>query len=78
MTSSQIDNDAGADDVVGAVDFPAFVNDLIRGVFDAIVDASIKQMEAFAGLLTSAATAVDKIAAQARRSGEACGPRHSG
>lgn len=28
------------------VDFPAFVRDLIQGTFDAIIDASIQQMEA--------------------------------
>lgn len=76
--TSEIDNDAGADDLVEAVDFPAFVSDLIHGVFKAIIDASIKQMEAYAGLLTSVATAVDEFAKQVRRAGEPCGPRQSG
>jgi hypothetical protein len=41
----------GADKPVGEVDFPDFVSSLIKGVFDAIVDGSIKQMEAYAELV---------------------------
>ena len=37
--------------LVGEVDFPDFVSDLINGVFDAIVDASIRQMKAYAQLV---------------------------
>jgi len=39
----------GAD--VKAVNFPQFVADLIHGTFDAIVTASIKQMDAYSELL---------------------------
>jgi len=37
----------GAAKLVADVDFPDFVSNLINGVFDAIVDTSIKQMEAY-------------------------------
>ena len=45
----------GADKLVSDVDFPDFVSSLIKGVFDAIVDASIKQMEAYAKLVAGVA-----------------------
>lgn len=41
------------------VDFPGFVADVIEGVFGAIVDASIQQMEAYAGLLHGTAQSLD-------------------
>jgi hypothetical protein len=42
------------------IDFPAFIAGLIHNTFDAIVDASIRQMEAFADLVSSVArTAAD-------------------
>ena len=58
---------SGAADRVGAVarstlnaiDFPSFVASLIQGTFQAIVDASIQQMEAYAQLLKNAALTVD-------------------
>jgi hypothetical protein len=37
------------------IDFPAFVASLLHGTFDAIVDASIRQMETFADLVASIA-----------------------
>src|SRR5688572_30122705 len=48
MTSSPApDRQLGdADMLLQQVDFPAFVANLVKGVFDAIVDASIEQMEA--------------------------------
>jgi hypothetical protein len=45
--------------LVAAVDFPAFVADLIHGVFDAVVDASIRQMEAYADLIAVVAASLD-------------------
>ena len=42
------------------VDFPAFVGGLIDGVFNAIVNASIKQMEAYADLVKNVAKSVDQ------------------
>jgi hypothetical protein len=37
------------------INFPAFVAGLVHGTFDAIVDASIRQMEAFADLVSAVA-----------------------
>ena len=48
-------------ETLNAVAFPSFVADLINGTFDAIVDASIKQMEAFANLLANVAKTVDQF-----------------
>jgi hypothetical protein len=48
---------------VGAVDFPAFVGGLIQNVFQAIVNASIQQMNAYGELLKSVAQTVDQFAA---------------
>jgi hypothetical protein len=48
---------------IETVDFPDFVSDLIKGVFDAIVDASIQQMEAYTDLLDSVSETVDEFIA---------------
>jgi len=55
------DEQAPFDEVLAAVDFPEFVAGLIKGVFDAIVDASIRQMEAYGDLLESVAKTVDQF-----------------
>jgi hypothetical protein len=47
-------------DLVKGVDFPKFVAGLIDGVFNAIVDSSIKQMEAYAELLKNVSKSVDQ------------------
>jgi hypothetical protein len=44
-----------------SVDFPTFVADLIQGTFQAIVNASIEQMEAYTQLLESVAKSVDEF-----------------
>jgi hypothetical protein len=46
-------------ELVKSVDFPDFVAALIEGVFKAIVDSSIQQMEAFAELLASVTKALN-------------------
>lgn len=51
------------DELVQAVDFPNFVADLINGVFSAIVNASIEQMEAYAELLATVSKTVDEFIA---------------
>jgi hypothetical protein len=51
----------GMASLVDAVDFPAFVADLIRGTFDAIVDASIQHMEAYGELLKEVSETVDEF-----------------
>lgn len=50
-------------ETLNAVAFPSFVADLINGTFNAIVNASIKQMEAFANLLSNVAKTVDQFMA---------------
>lgn len=49
------------DALVAAVDFPGFVAGLIQGVFGAIVDASIEQMDAYAALISDVAKTVDRF-----------------
>jgi hypothetical protein len=44
---------AGA--LIDEIDFPAFVSGLVHNTFDAIVDAAIRQMEAFADLVSAVA-----------------------
>jgi hypothetical protein len=48
--------------LVGSVDFPAFVGGLIQNVFQAIVRASMDQMEAYGKLLKAVAQTVDQFA----------------
>jgi hypothetical protein len=55
------DEEAPFEEVIDAVDFPGFVADLVKGVFDAIVDASLRQMEAYGDLLESVAKTVDQF-----------------
>ncbi len=43
------------------INFPAFVAGLVHGTFDAIVDATIRQMEAFAELVSAVAKDVDQF-----------------
>jgi hypothetical protein len=47
--------------LVDDVDFPGFVADLIRGMFDAIVDATVAQAEAYAELLNEVSATVDEF-----------------
>ena len=44
-----------------SVDFPNFVADLIQGTFESIVNASIRQMEAYGELLRNIAKPVDEF-----------------
>jgi hypothetical protein len=46
------------------IDFPGFVAGLVHGTFDAIVDASIRQMEEFADLVSAVAKNVDQFTAE--------------
>jgi hypothetical protein len=46
---------------LNAIDFPAFVASLIQGTFQAIVDASIQQMEAYAELLKNCTRTLDQF-----------------
>ena len=49
-------------ELIEAVDFPDFVSDLIQGVFQAIVDASIQQMEAYTEMIAAVSKSVDQFA----------------
>jgi hypothetical protein len=53
---------AGMQDLVENVSFPEFVATLIEGTFNAAVDASIQQMEAYAELVKDVARTVDQFA----------------
>lgn len=73
VAEAQADQRPGADFVPGAaqkvaqvtrstldaIAFPTFVADLIRGTFDAITQASVKQMEAYSRLLGNVGRSVD-------------------
>jgi hypothetical protein len=48
---------------LNAIAFPTFVADLLKGTFQAIVDASIQQMEAYGNLLSNVAKTVDQFMA---------------
>lgn len=48
-------------DTINAIAFPTFVADLLKGTFQAIVDASIQQMEAYTKLLENVAKTVDQF-----------------
>lgn len=48
-----------AADAVAAIDFPAFVAGLVQGVFQAVVDATIQQVRAYADLVASISKSVD-------------------
>jgi hypothetical protein len=54
----------GADKLVVDVDFPDFVSGLLSGVFDAIVDVSIRQMEAYAKLVAGVAKSLNEFTNQ--------------
>ncbi len=47
--------------LVNEVDFPGFVAQLVHGTFDAIVDASIRQMESYSSLVSAVAKTVDQF-----------------
>lgn len=47
--------------LINEVDFPGFVAQLVNGTFDAIVDASIRQMESYSSLVSAVAKTVDQF-----------------
>lgn len=49
------------EETLNAIAFPTFVADLIRGSFNAIVDASIQQMEAYGRLLADVSKTVEQF-----------------
>ena len=50
--------------LVNEIDFPGFVSQLVNGAFDAIVDASIRQMESYSSLVAAVAKSVDQFTAE--------------
>lgn len=50
---------AATKEMLGAIGFPDFAASLIQGTFQAIVDSSIQQMEAYSNLLAETAKTVD-------------------
>jgi macrodomain Ter protein organizer (MatP/YcbG family) len=53
---------AGMQDLIDQVDFPEFVARLIEGTFNAAVDASIEQMQAYGDLVKDVARTVEAFA----------------
>jgi hypothetical protein len=53
---------ATAKGTAGQVDFPDFVAGLLNGVFDAVVNSSVQQMDAYAALVANVAKAAEKFA----------------
>jgi hypothetical protein len=47
--------------LVNEIDFPKFVAGLVHGTFDAIVDASIRQMESYSSLVSAVAKTLDQF-----------------
>src|SRR4249919_3779270 len=47
--------------LVNEIDFPGFVAGLVHGTFDAIVDASIRQMESYSSMVAAVAKTVDQF-----------------
>ncbi len=56
--------------LVQTVDFPAFVSGLVQGVFKAVVDASIEQMQAYAELMAAAVKSTEQFASDHVSDGE--------
>ena len=60
-------------ELIQSVDFPAFVTGLIAGVFQAIVDSSIRQIEGYADLLAAVTSSVDRFVHNTQTEGDARG-----
>jgi hypothetical protein len=58
---AQVSPDATDRESHGQVDLPHFVTDLINGVFQAIVDSSIQQMEAYAQMIAAVTKGLDQF-----------------
>jgi hypothetical protein len=56
-----LDASAAAAILLQTVDFPDFVGDLIKGVFNSVVESSIEQMEAYAELIKQVSDTVDRF-----------------
>ncbi|HEX8903817.1 MAG TPA: hypothetical protein VF771_03190 [Longimicrobiaceae bacterium] len=56
----------------GSTDFPGFVADLLRGVYDSIVTASVMQMDAYLKLVKKVADSVDEYLDDVAKAGGEC------
>ena len=56
-----LDASSAAAALLQVVDFPDFVGDLIKGVFNAVVESSIEQMESYAELIKPVSDMVDRF-----------------
>ena len=65
------ERDTPAAEWISSVNFPAFVAGLLNGVFHAIVNSSIEQMQAYAELMANAAKQVDQFMADNERAADA-------
>jgi len=61
QATDTISSKAGA--MVNEIDFPGFVAQLVHGTFNAVVDASIRQMESYSDLVASVSKTVDQFTA---------------
>ena len=73
-TEKAAEGSEAARDLLGDVNFPAFVAGLIDGVFQAIVDASIEQMKAYADMLQAVAKSLGEFT-QEESTAQDGGPR---
>lgn len=53
-----------AGEFVDSVDFPGFVSDLLKGVFDANLEVTLKQMESYINLMKAATASISKFVNQ--------------
>jgi len=56
-----LDASTAASALLEQVDFPQFVGGLVQGTFNAIVDSSIRQMEAYGQLVSQVSATVDRF-----------------
>ena len=65
------EGEAQATEWISSIDFSAFVAGLLKGVFHAIVNSSIEQMQAYAKLMANAAKQIDQFMAGNERAADA-------
>ncbi|WP_210418757.1 hypothetical protein [Aliikangiella coralliicola] len=55
---------AKAGSMINEIDFPGFVSQLVNGTFDAVVDASIRQLESYSDLVAAISKSVDQFTSE--------------
>ncbi len=66
----QVRDQAEVRRLIGEVDFPSFVADLINGVFKAIVQSSIEQMKAYGEFVKGIASSLDDFVKDVGQEGD--------